>query len=65
MVEARVTEVKDASTSYSIDSKTGQIREVSNDDDRKKFVALVREITDRYKTTTKKCSICELVLLKN
>ena len=47
MVEARVTEVKDASTSYSIDSKTGQIREVSNDDDRKKFVALVREITDR------------------
>ena len=65
MVEARVTEVKDASTSYSIDSKTGQIREVSNDDDRKKFVALVAEITSRYRTATKMSSICELVLLKN
>lgn len=51
MVEAKVMGVKDAVTSYSIDSRTGQMRQESNEDDRaKKFAPLVTEITSRYKT---------------
>ena len=51
MVEAKEMGVKDAVTSYSIDSRTGQMRQESNEDDRaKKFAPLVTEITSRYKT---------------
>lgn len=51
MVEAKVMEVKDAATSFSIDSRTGQIKQESNEDDQKrKFAPLVTEITSRYKT---------------
>ena len=36
MVEAKVMEVKDAATSYSMDSRTGQIKQELSEDDRGK-----------------------------
>ncbi len=49
MVEAKVTEVKDATCTFTMDAKTGQMRQTDNDPERRAaFLSTKKELALRY-----------------